>query len=117
MARTKGCGETSGTDAKTKGLRLMGPGIFLIAIFGCGEGNTACLPVRILETRYESRAACMAASEGALMRNGDVDYPTVVAQCVAPQQAASFRLGGDEVKRPGPPPRPILQDRRIATRD
>ena len=95
----------------------MGPGIFLIAIFGCGEGSTACQPVRTEETRYESRAACMAATEEALTRNTDLDYPTVVAQCVAPQQAAAFHLAADEVKRPGPPPSPILPAQRIATRD
>jgi hypothetical protein len=95
----------------------MGPGIFLIAIFGCGEGNSACQPVRTLETRYESRAACMAATEDALTRNSDVDYPAVVAQCVAPQQAASFRLGAGDVSRPGPPPRPILPAQRVAIRD
>jgi hypothetical protein len=95
----------------------MGPGIFLIAIFGCGEGNSACQAVRTEETRYESRAACMAASEGALMRNTDIDYPTIVAQCVAPQQAASFRLGSDEVSRPAPPPHATLPPQRIASRD
>jgi hypothetical protein len=95
----------------------MGPGIFLIAIFGCGEGGNACQPVRTEETRYESRAACMAATEGALTRNTDLDYPTIVAQCVAPQRAVSFRLGADEVQRPGPPPKPLLAAQRIATRD
>ena len=95
----------------------MGPGIFLIAIFGCGEGNSACQPVRTEQTRYESRAACMAASEGALMRNTDVDYPTIVAQCIAPQQAASFRLGSDEVNRPGPPANAMLRPQRIASRN
>jgi hypothetical protein len=95
----------------------MGPGIFLIAIFGCGEGNTACQPVRTEAARYESRAACMAASEDALMRNSDVDYPTIVAQCVAPQQAASFRLGSAEVNRPGPPAHAIAPAQRIASRD
>ena len=95
----------------------MGPGIFLIAIFGCGEGNAACQPVRTEETRYESRAACMAATEDALMRNTDLEYPTVVAQCVAPQKAAAFHLGSNEVARPGPPPKAILPAQRIATRD
>ena len=95
----------------------MGPGIFLIAIFGCGEGNQACQPVRTLETRYESRAACMAATEDALTRNTDVEFPSVVAQCVAPQRAASFRLSSDEVTRPGPPPTPILRTQRIASRN
>ena len=106
-----------GTRDESKGLCDMGPGIFLIAIFGCGEGQAACQPVRTLETRYESRAACMAASEDALMRNSDVDYPTVVAQCVAPQKAASFRLGADEVARPGPPPSAIGPAQRIASRN
>lgn len=95
----------------------MGPGIFLIAIFGCGEGNQACQPVRTLETRYESHAACMAATEGALMRNSDVDYPNVVAQCVAPAQAASFRLTPAEVTRPAPPPSRLLPAQRIASRN
>ncbi|HEY1605371.1 MAG TPA: hypothetical protein VGF77_07205 [Allosphingosinicella sp.] len=94
----------------------MGPGIFLIAIFGCGEGHASCQPVRMLETRYESRAACMAATENALLRNSDLDYPTVVAQCVAPQKAAAFQLSADEVARPSPPSRAIPPER-IADRD
>ncbi len=94
----------------------MGPGIFLIAIFGCGEGHATCQPVRMLETRYESHAACMAATDNALIRNSDIDYPTVVAQCIAPQQAAAFHLTADEVTRPGPPPK-ALPPERIASRD
>lgn len=61
----------------------MGPAIFLMAIMGCGEGEASCQPVRQLDTRYESQAACVAATEGALSRNLDVDYPVVVAQCHA----------------------------------
>jgi hypothetical protein len=94
----------------------MGPGIFLIAIFGCGEGHATCQPVRMLATRYESRAACMAATDNALIQNSDIDYTTVVAQCVAPQQAAAFRLTADEVARPGPPPK-ALPPERIAARN
>src|SRR3954465_320421 len=116
MASSKHGGETIGTCDESRGLSDMGPGIFLIAIFGCGEGNPACQPVRTLETRYESRAACMAASEDALVRNSDVDYPTIVAQCVEPQKAASFRLGSDEVSKPGPPPSRILPAQRVASR-
>src|SRR3954469_19145037 len=116
MAQSKHGGEMNGTSDESRGLANMGPGIFLIAIFGCGEGNVACQPVRTLEPRYESRAACMAATEDALVRNSDVDYPAVVAQCVAPQQAASFRLGADEVSRPGPPLK-ALATQRIASRN
>ena len=117
MAQSKRVGEMNGTHDESMGLSTMGPGIFLIAIFGCGEGNSACQMVRTEETRYESRAACMAASEGALMRNSDVDYPTIVAQCVAPQQAASFRLGSDEVTRPAPPPSAFAPAKRFASRN
>ena len=60
----------------------MGPGIFLIAIFGCGDGDGACRTVRTLETPYQSRAACVAATAEAAGQAGDVDYPLVVAQCV-----------------------------------
>ena len=61
----------------------MGPGIFIIAIMGCGEGDAPCQQVRTLEARYESQAACTAATEAALTRNTDVDYPVVAAECVA----------------------------------
>ncbi len=65
------------------GLADMGPGIFIIAILGCGEADSACTQVRTLDTRYESQAACTAATEAVLPAQTDVDYPVVVAQCVA----------------------------------
>jgi hypothetical protein len=79
----------------------MGPGIFLIAIMGCGEGDAPCQQVRMLEARYESQAACTAATEAAVTRNSDVDYPVVVAQCVAAGAAAKAPKAG-EVQRLGP---------------
>ena len=83
------------------GLALMGPGMFVIAIMGCGEGDAPCQPVRQLEARYESQAACTAATEAAVVRNSDVDYPVVVAQCVAARGEAA-RTKANEVERPGP---------------
>ena len=79
----------------------MGPGIFIIAILGCGEGDAPCQTVKTLEARYESRAACSAATEAAVTRSGDVDYPVVVAQCVA-AGAAPDAPKADQVRRPGP---------------
>ena len=79
----------------------MGPGIFLIAIMGCGEGDAPCQQVKTLETRFESRAACAAATEAAVTRNSDVDFPVVVAQCVAAGAAPSPPKAG-EIQRPGP---------------
>jgi len=83
------------------GLAAMGPGIFLIAIMGCGEGDAPCQQVRTLEARYESQAACTAATEAAVMQNIDVDYPVVVAQCVAAGAPPKGLKSGD-VGRPGP---------------
>ena len=79
----------------------MGPGIFLIAIMGCGEGDAPCQQVRMLEARYESQAACTAATEAAVTRNSDVDYPVVVAQCVAAGASSGAPKAG-EIERPGP---------------
>jgi hypothetical protein len=78
----------------------MGPGIFLIAIMGCGEGDAPCQQVRMLEARYESQAACTAATEAAVTRNSDVDYPVIVAQCVA--AGAKTGVDAKDVLRPGP---------------
>jgi hypothetical protein len=78
----------------------MGPGIFLIAIMGCGEGDAPCRHVRTVETRYETQAACTAATEAAVAKAADVDFPVVVAQCVAAGSKANVRASG--VKLPGP---------------
>jgi len=79
----------------------MGPGIFLIAIMGCGEAEAPCQQVRTLEARYESHAACTAATEAAVMQNSDVDFPVVVAECLAPG-AKPKAPKASEVERPGP---------------
>jgi hypothetical protein len=83
----------------------MTPAFFLIAIMGCGEGDAPCRQVRLLDAHYQSRAACVAASEDALARNSEAPFPVVVAQCVAPAQAASLRVSPAELRLPeGSPP-------------
>ena len=79
----------------------MEPLTFLIAIMGCGEGDAPCRQVRMLEARYESQAACTAATETAVTQNVDVDFPVVVAQCVAAGASPNPPKAG-EVQRPGP---------------
>ena len=59
----------------------MGAGLFLIAIMGCADGSAACTPVATMPTRYESRAACAAATSAALGASTEFDYPTIVAEC------------------------------------
>lgn len=79
----------------------MEPLTFLIAIMGCGEGDAPCRQVRMLEARYESQAACTAATDAAVARNVDVDFPVVVAQCVAAGAPVKAPKASD-VHRPGP---------------
>ena len=70
----------------------MGPGFFVIAILGCADGSAACTPVATMPTRYESRAACSAATGPALMANDDFDYPTVLAECRPAKAPAAQRV-------------------------
>lgn len=59
----------------------MGPGYFIIAILGCGDGSTACTSVMTVPTRYESEAACTAAVGDVLLANSNFDFPSLFAQC------------------------------------
>ncbi len=77
----------------------MGPGIFLIAILGCGEDDSACREVQVAAPRYESAAACTAATPQILERYADLAFPNVVAQC-RPAGARPALLRGSDVMRP-----------------
>jgi hypothetical protein len=77
----------------------MGPATFLIAILGCGEAEAPCTQVRTLESRYESQAACTAATDQALLSNSDADYPVIVARCVAAGKTPP-PLNANAVNRP-----------------
>ena len=79
----------------------MGPVRFVMAIMGCGEGESACREVRLAEAHYSTQAACMAATESELARAGDILYPAVVAQCRPANQAAR-PLPASEVRLPDP---------------
>jgi hypothetical protein len=111
---TKRAREIDGTGLFASGLAGMGPAAFIIAIMGCGEGDAPCDQIRLLDTRYESQAACSAATDAALLRHGDADYPVVVARCVA-AGASPMPLKADEVRLPEParpPLRTAAVDRR-----
>ncbi|MBA2466698.1 MAG: hypothetical protein H0V46_03735 [Sphingomonas sp.] len=64
---------------------------FIIAIFGCADGSTACAPVATVPTHYVSEAACSAATGDALLANSDLDFPSLTAECrkVAPGSASN----------------------------
>ena len=69
----------------------MGPGFYIIAILGCADGFAACTPVATMPTRYDSRAACVAATDAALTANSDFDFPTLLAQCRPAKAPAADR--------------------------
>ena len=71
----------------------MGPVAYVIAILGCADGSAACQQVATMPDRYESQAACQAATTAALASSSEFDFPTVVAQCrtAKPRPAAIKR--------------------------
>ena len=78
----------------------MGPGYYILAILGCGEGETQCQQVAVAQSSYQSQADCNAASGDALMRHTDAEFPVVVAQCRRADSPAAAQVWADEVKLP-----------------
>jgi hypothetical protein len=87
----------------------MSPALYVIAILGCGEDEAPCQPVQIAEARYESREACLAATDGALARFANLDFPIVVAEC-REHGAAATTLRPADVRLPDPDRRPSAWD-------
>ena len=79
----------------------MEPVLFVMAILGCGESDAPCREVRVDQARYRSEAACMAATEEALLRSGDLVFPSIVARC-RPAGAQVQPLRGSDVMLPPP---------------
>lgn len=78
----------------------MGPAVFILAILGCGEDQTACRTVAVMPTHYASAVACDAGIDAAVQRPVAVGYPVVVAQCLRMDPAAAAVLKGSDVKLP-----------------
>ena len=77
--------------------------MFVIAIMGCGEGDSPCREVQVAPPTYASEAACTAATESVLVRYADLSYPAVVAQC-RPANAGATLLRGRDVLLPAARP-------------
>lgn len=80
----------------------MGPAIYVIAILGCGEGDTACQPVALVDSRYESAAECNAAAPDAAAVHMDIAFPVVIAQCQKAGTPASQTVFPSEIMLPQP---------------
>ena len=76
----------------------MEPVLFVMAILGCGEGEAPCREVAVVEARYRSEAACLAAT-GTELAGRDILYPSVVAQCRRADSETRV-LRGSEVMLP-----------------
>jgi hypothetical protein len=59
----------------------MGAFVYVMAIMGCGDGAYQCTEARLVETRYESMAACQQAAQAQLIKNGDLEFPELMASC------------------------------------
>ena len=77
----------------------MEPLIYVMAILGCGEGDAACRQLALVETRYHTEAACLAATEEQLLRRDDLAFPNVVAECRR-AGASAQPVRGRDVLRP-----------------
>lgn len=78
----------------------MGPAYYVIAILGCADGSAQCTPVATVPSRYESEAACSAASATALEARSDLDFPTLLAECRSVTPAAAS--AAEPVRATGP---------------
>ena len=83
----------------------MGPVGYIIAIMGCADGSAACQQLAVMPTRYESQAACSAATTAALANSSEFDAPTIVAQCQAVKAS------------PAAERKPARQPKRVAVRE
>lgn len=74
----------------------MDPILFVVAIMGCGDGQTACTEARTISARYETVAECQLALPSVLAANTDISFPEISATCRRdrPQYARA------EVRRP-----------------
>lgn len=59
----------------------MEPLFYVMAIMGCGDTATACEEARVEPVRYQTVAQCQAAMGESLIRNTDLAYPTILANC------------------------------------
>ena len=59
----------------------MGPFIYVMAIMGCGDGGYQCTEARVVDTHYGSLAECQQAAQAQLIRNGDLEFPELMASC------------------------------------
>lgn len=89
--------------------------IYVMSILGCGESDAACREVRVEQQNYRSEASCRAATQAALARHTDLEFPTLVARC-RQADARPQLLRGSDVLLPPAGRLPAAQAPRYAAR-
>ena len=84
------------------GTCTIGPAFYIRAILGCGEAEAACEQVVTVNVRYESEAACTAATAAKIEEHAAAPYPVVVAQCRKDGAAVADKVLPSEIKLPEP---------------
>jgi len=59
----------------------MHPILIAMTLLGCSDAGDQCQPVRTLQPRYASVAACNAAAEAVLTRQIAISYPVMAVHC------------------------------------
>lgn len=67
----------------------MEPLIYVMAILGCGDTGATCQEARLEPVTYQSATQCRAEIPDVLMRNTDLDYPTIAAACQSTRERAA----------------------------
>lgn len=75
--------------------------VYVMAILGCGESDSACREVRVDARSYQTQAGCEAATAAALARHTDLDFPTVVARCRRSDGRVALMRGSDVLRPAG----------------
>lgn len=78
----------------------MEPLVYVMAILGCSDGSAGCTQARIEPVRYASLEACRSAMPTVLMRNSDLNFPEIGADCRATPDMVAGK--GNKPKRTGP---------------
>ena len=87
----------------------MEPVFYIMAILGCGEADTACQQVSVVDQHYASSEACNEATPDMLATHSDVAFPVVVAQCRPAGKTLSEKVLPEQIKLPEPQQAPKLR--------
>ncbi|WP_174293113.1 hypothetical protein [Sphingomonas bacterium] len=71
---------------------------YVMAILGCGDGNTDCTPARFDQARFATMAECRAQLPAGLARNSDLSYPVIAADCRRNSPVTMAKAGNSTAK-------------------